>query len=195
METVREVREEMTCEHGEPADTVCGACGVPVCQRGSDRVRDAALSSYESGWRTLGVALLLIVGVPAASTQLFPEPLGRIMLVIFDKAMYLRKGLVPASVLLGVALLPTLRVRNGETFQLLTRRTGERTVCADCKGQFQRQQAVAYAMAGLGALVALYGVYRMWDLRQLGVLWYVGLGAGLYVVRTEVALLVDRVVA
>jgi len=195
METVHEVREEMTCEHGEPASSVCGVCGAPVCSRGSDSTRDVALSSYESGWRTLIVALLLIVGLPAASTQLFPEPLGAIILDVFDRAMYLQTGLIRGSVLLGVALLPKLRVQNGEKLRLLARQTGERTVCADCRGQFRRQQAVTYAIAGIGALIALYGVYEMWDLRWLRELWYVGLGAGLYVARTEIALLIDRVLA
>ena len=195
METVREVREELTCEHGEPAAAVCGVCGTPVCSRGSDRVRDVALATYEPGWRTLGLSVVLVVGVPTVFTQLAPELLPRLGRALSDEALFLQTGLVRASVLFGLALLPALRVRNGETFGLFVRRTGKRTVCTDCKSQFSRQRAIAAAVAGLGVLVALYGLSKMWEFRRLLDLWYVGLGAGLAVARAEVALVVDRAVA
>lgn len=192
MDAVRSVTEEMTCEHGDPARAVCGCCGTPVCSRGSDEVRDVSLSTYESGWRPLGIVVALVVGVPVVFTQVFPGLLGSITNAIFREAMYLRIGLVRGSILLGLLLLPALRVRNGESVQLLVRRVGTRTVCDDCRGTLQRQRAIQLAIALVGAIVALYGVYRMYDYGRLLDLWYVGLGAGLVVARTELTQLAER---
>jgi hypothetical protein len=182
----------MTCEHGEPASVVCGRCGTPVCSRGSDELRDVSLSTYESGWRSLGIVVALLVGIPVVFTQLVPGLLGTLTNAIFDRAMYLRIGLVRGSILLGILLVPALRLRNGQRVQLFVRRVGQRTVCDDCRGHLQRQRAIQLAIGLVGVVVVLYGVYRMYDYGRLLDLWYAGLGAGIGLARTELTQLAER---
>jgi len=195
MESVKEVHEELTCEHGEPTTKVCGACGRPVCSRGSIELSDPGLPRYNPGWKTLGLVVTLVIGVPLVFNRLFPDLIGTVVLAIFDQALYLRIGFVRGSILLGLAMILLLRLRTSESFQLLVRRANERVMCNECKGRFQRRRVLQAGIGIVGVTVALFGFYLMYDYGRLRDLWYVGLGAGIVLVRIELTQLFDRLLA
>ncbi|MFB6171895.1 MAG: hypothetical protein ABEJ23_05125 [Haloarculaceae archaeon] len=194
-ESVRkEVRDYLACaEHGDRAVGVCGVCGTPVCTDGASEVTDATLPDYErSGSRRVLLGLVLAVGVPLVFSVLFPRLLGTLTRPLFQKPLYLKGGLVPSSVLIGLALLATVRYRVADqTLDLFVRRSVERTVCSECKRTKNTQRYVRYAVVAIAALLVVYGLYRSVPGLFFQPLTYTGVGVALYVLRDEAVAVVS----
>jgi hypothetical protein len=212
-ESVRaEVRDYLACDdHGDRAEGVCGVCGTPVCADGRSEIRDVTLPAYErGGGRRLLYGLVLIVGPPLLLSVLFPRLLGTLTRSLFDKPLYLKGGLVPSLILVGLALLIGLRYRYADrayadrrafvlpytdrAFDLLVRRSIRRTVCLECKRIKRRQRYVRYAVAVIAGSLVLYGLYYSVSGLFFRPLRFAGVGAALYVVREEVIAVVSSTI-
>lgn len=189
----KRVRDYLACDtHGdETAEQVCGECGTPVCDDCADRVNDMTLNDYEPGAaRHIAVALGLVFVVPFL-VNLVPQGVSLALadLAGKDSPLYYKGGLALASMLVGVAMLASVRYRpasSASDFELLTRNSNERVVCGDCKSEKSVQQGVYYLVAALGVLVALYGVWTAVDALFFRSLRVAGVGGAIFVLRAEI---------
>ena len=191
----REIREFLACEnHGDRGvDSVCGECGTPVCDDCSTSVTDLTLDHYTTdGFARLGLALMVVLA-GLVLVDLVPRQFWLVLVDIAGQPLYIQGGLKQGLILLGIGLLLTGWIRTtDEGFgvmnrQALLRKRNARTVCEDCYGPKRTQRAILVAFWLLGAGIAVYGLYQSFSGLNFGPLRISGLGAGLWVLRYELA--------
>lgn len=191
----KQVRNYVACEfHGNRrAEVVCGECGTPLCDDCTARVSDITLDHYETGGASRVLfALVFAVGIPLLLTVVFPRLILSVSVLFVDHPLFIKNSLVTSSIIVGIALLGALRFRTDADFELLTRRTNERVVCADCKPGKNRQRYVRYAVVGVAGLLVVFGLARSVPGLVFTEFWISGVGVAFYIVRDEVVSLVAR---
>lgn len=191
----QEIREFLACDnHGDRGvDSVCGECGTPVCDDCSTFVTDLTLDHYErEGFgRLLGAVVVLLGGLLLVDQ--IPRQFWLVLVDIAGQPLYIQGGLKQGLILLGIGLLGTVWIRTtDEGFgvtnrQALLRKRNARTVCEDCYGPKRTQRVILITFWLLGAGIAVYGLYQSFSGLNFGPLRIAGLGAGLWVLRYELA--------
>ncbi|MFB6087764.1 MAG: hypothetical protein ABEJ85_04520 [Haloarculaceae archaeon] len=192
-------RGDLTCRnHGDrTAGQVCGECGDPLCDDCSNRVTDVTLDDYRPGGTTRLVVGLLLIAGSVALLDALPRALWLTLASLAGKPLYMRLGLEPAFLLVGLALLGTLRFR-GITggfdlsgFGVVTRGANARVVCQSCNDGTKRlQRTLSRAFKLLAVVLILYGVYQSIAALFFKWLWVSGVGGAVWVLREDLKLAV-----
>lgn len=207
-ETRKRVRDYLACDDhsNRAAERVCGECGSPLCDECASRLSDITLEHYErGGGKQLVIGLGLVIGVPLLLEVLAPNLVGSITGLLFDEAVYLEGSLVRGSIVVGLAYLAVVRYRTryglsdveplefgsaiGD-FELLTRRSGTRTVCEQCKPDKQVQTYLLYGITLVAGALVVYGLYQSLPNLFFVPLRYSAVGIALYLARDELVALV-----
>jgi hypothetical protein len=196
-------RSDLACQtHGDrTAGQVCGECGAPLCDDCSTRVTDVTLDDYEpGGTRRLVVGLLLIAG-SVALLDMLPRAMWLALASIAGEPLYVRLGLEPAFLLIGLALLGTLRFRgisdgvDVSEFGIVTRGSNDRVVCGPCNDGTKRlQRTIARVVALVAVALVVYGLYQSVASLFFRWLWVSGLGAAVWILREDLKLLVVELI-
>jgi hypothetical protein len=156
---------------------------------------------YEPGVRRLLTGIILITG-----GTIFLDATPRIIWLtlsnIAGEPLYMKSGLRPAFVLIGVAFLGTLRFRgipdgvtellsifrqpdNYYSFDIVTRRYNTCPVCQSCKRRsittFVRRMMTALIPAG----IFIYGIYLSINSMYFRFLWISGIGGAIWILRND----------
>jgi hypothetical protein len=189
----------LTCEnHGDRrVDQVCGECGRPVCGDCSKRVTDATLDDYANDGAKRALIGVAFVGVSVFLLDQLPQVIWLALGDLAGSNLYPLSGLKPATLLVGLALLGTLRVRSGDggfdlsEFQLLTRRSNPRVVCESCwDGSKRLQRLLSRTFKLLAVVLIVYGLYQSVAALFFRWLWVSGLGAAVWILREDLKLAV-----
>ena len=196
-ETRKEVRDFLACTaDGHESTGVCGVCGTPVCEDCSTTVQDIHLPDYERGglWRVV-LGLVFLAGVPVLLTAVFPRLVRVVRRQLIDQPIYLKESLVLSSVLVGMALLMTVRYRFADgSLDLFVRRSSRRTVCSECKRQKNQQRYVRYAVVAVALVFVGYGLYQSLPGLFFPPIKYSGIGVALYVLRDDLVTVVTAAI-
>lgn len=187
-ETRKRVRDFLACAaDGEEAEGVCGVCGTPVCGDCSAEISDIHLADYDRGgvWR-IAIGLVLLAGIPALLTVVFPRAIRVVRRLLIDQPIYMKQSLVLSSILVGGALLMTIRYRFADGVpDVLLRRSSQRTVCMECKRGKNTQGYVRYTIVTVALVLVGYGFYQSLPGLFFQSFWYTGVGGALYVLRDD----------
>jgi hypothetical protein len=196
-ETRKKVRDFLACTaDGHESTGVCGVCGTLVCEDCSTTVQDIHLPDYERGglWRVV-LGLVFLAGVPVLLTAVFPRLVRVVRRQLIDQPIYLKESLVLSSVLVGMALLMTVRYRFADgSLDLFVRRSSRRTVCSECKRQKNQQRYVRYAVVAVALVFVGYGLYQSLPGLFFPPIKYSGIGVALYVLRDDLVTVVTAAI-
>lgn len=188
-----------TCANdGNKPVGACGKCGDLLCGDCTERFKDPTFRTFQpGGLQTVLIGAVLLVGIPVFLTNY--DVLSPIYEATLGYSVFLRKGLVQSSIILGFALLLGVWFKTGNTFGLTSSQSHERILCEDCFHE-QRQARILYlAVVSIAGIIMLYGVYTVatdgrnpndgpffWELRRIA------FGAAIYLLRDEITLFVQQ---
>ena len=193
------VGSDLTCRnHGDrTAGQVCGECGDPLCGDCSKEVTDVTLDDYARSGSNRALFGLLFLGASVFLLDLVPQVVWLLLSDLAGSNLYPLSGLKPAFLLIGLALLGTLRFRTIDRgfdlseFQMLVRRNNARTVCEQCWDGSKRLQLTlsrVFKLLAIGLIV--YGLYQSIAALFFRWLWVSGVGGAVWILREDLKLAV-----
>ncbi|SDJ62186.1 hypothetical protein SAMN05216226_10654 [Halovenus aranensis] len=178
---------------------VCGECGSFLCEDCTNRFVDPAFRSFHPGGiQRLVAGVVLLAAVPFALYNF--DIVGALYDAIWGHSVFLRKGLVQSSVILGVALLLGTWVRTGDSPGLITGNSHERLLCQSCYQNRRTAKLISRLVTVLAIVVIVWGVYTVatdgsrnpngnlffWELRRIAA------GVGIYLLRDQITLVIEQ---
>lgn len=207
-------QKELRCGEvcSEKATAVCGRCGLPLCEeephQNEHRIiwtgqpqTDPLFGDFVNTFGKLLLAFGLLVVIPLAWSMSDPVMILEEGVLADQDDITIPNDLgttvLHSSILLGVALSMTLWVQSADritSVRVRQRAPRERVFCNDCSADVQVPRLILHILTALGLLLVVLGAYLAWSNSGVASLRLSAVGIVLLSVKSELVMLVGKLI-
>lgn len=199
----------VNCEYDtSPMTGVCGECGMPLCSECANDTKDPKFRSFDrTGFNSLLIGFVLLLGVPVFLWVLFPDMVPNMTRSVFGEPIFIMDGLILSSIFVGAAIIGTTWWRKSSGKKVLKSKKPVRILCEDCYFDAKTRKRMSSLIKYISIIVVIYGLYtsftsggqhpsadQMLVPLMMSQFWIVGAGLALYIFRNDLAIFISGLI-